>query len=302
MSLKINKPLATIVLGINPEQFDFKKPKEDHFLFLIKDILVRDFKNYTINCYLDTHQKSKYLLDIHNAQQNFEVADFRDVEYPLSKIYFPNLESRIYETLEDFEIRFPKKMYENFLPKLGILLSDAEVSLLVKNSIEYCLTLKSMQKKVELFNKIITDHKYDFSGFSFYLNYAEDQEIYLVDFRNNILGVFDPQINISLIELWINTIGEIKTKAKKLGYNYITSQEKINKNAFGSFITPNISDDLFTNTEQYKEILDHTDEVLTSNNSFNEIKNITRSTFLFFKESFKDGMAEKCYDLTYNQE
>lgn len=300
MSLKINKPLATIALGINPEHFDFERPKDDHFLFLIKDILLRDFPNYMINCYFDYQQVNKYFIDIHNAQKNFEVPVFREVEYPLSQIYFPQLEGRIHESLEDFEIRFSKSIYPNFLPKLGILLNENEISTLVKSSIKYCLKQKNAQKKIALFNKIIADHKYDFSGFSFYLNYAEKQEIYFVDYRNNILGVFDPEINNSLIELWINTIGVLKTKAKKQGYSFITQQENINKNPFGSFVIPTIPDNLFIDTEEYKALLDQAEHTLKSNNSFNEIKCISRSIFLFFRESFKDGMAEKCYDLTYN--
>ncbi len=301
MSLEVKKPLASIVLGVNPEHFDVNRPKDDHFLFLIKDILVRDFPNYLVNCYFDSKQKSKYFIDIHNAHKHLEAPVFRDTEYPLSKIYFPELESRIFESLEDFEIRLPKNLYENFLPKLGVFLNENEIATIVGNSISYCHKQKEAQKKVALFNKLLASHPCDFSGYSFYLNYSEPHEIHFIDFRNNILGVFDTEVNISLIELWINTMGDIKVNAKKFGYEFLTTQESVNKNPFGSFIIPNVSDDLFTDTDKYKDLLDKTDSILTSNNTFNEIKFITRSTFIFFRTCFKDGMAERCYDLNYNE-
>lgn len=300
MSIVIQDPIASIVLGINSTFFTTPDLKDDHLIFLIRDLLATDFPDYKINCYIDNNQKNKYLFDIHNAQLLFENATLKQDSNALGSLHFPDLEESLLECLDDFEIRFSKSIYPEFIEKLNLDVTEQEVADVAQNSISYCYLQKELQNKVKSYNQMLLDSEFDYSGFSFFLNYGDGFEIYLMDYKNNTVGHFKNDINKSLINFWINTIGVLRATAKQLGYDYVKENNNARKNQFETFITPTISSDTFLDDETYTALLNKADNDISNEDQFNEIKQIRYSVFMLFKESFSDGMAERCYDLTYN--
>lgn len=299
MSIAIQEPVASIVLGINSKFFTSPNLNTDHLVFLVKDLLSTDFPDYKVNCFIDTIQDEKYSFDIHNAQIYYENVSLNQNSKKFGSLYFPDLEENLKECLDDFEIRFASSIYPEFLAKLNTIIPEDEVLEISNRSISYCVNQKQIQSKVDLFNQLLLNSEFDFSGFSFYVNYSDTLEIYFVDYKSNTIGHFCSEINTSLVKVWIKTIGELRIKAKKLGYEYVTSNNG-EKNQFETFIVPVVSSDTFLDNELYTSLLDEADNTISNADLYNEIKQIKYSVFMLFKESFSDGMAEKCYDLTYD--
>lgn len=302
MSITILKPVPSIVVGVNSKFFSTPNLNQEHLIFLIKDLLSSDFPDYKINCYIDHNLESKYLFDIHNAHILLEVSAIKKNDHSVGNVYFPQLEENLIECLEDFEFRLTESIYPEFINSINLSITNEEISKAVTETIDYCSLHNRLQIKVKSFNTALENSKYDFSGFSFFLNYADQFEFFLMDYKNNIIGLFSPDVNRSLIEVWIETIGELRNTARTLGYNYIKEQSNLIKNQFETFITPSISDDYLLDTNDHQIALDLADKTIRKADDFNEIIKMQHSMFLVFRESFSDGVAERCYDLAYSTE
>lgn len=243
------------------------------------------YPDYLISCNFNPELGADFEIQAHNAQFRNEPFCFLEN----GELFFYKLSENISTLINNLKSLPAAQSIPDDMSNTDII---QEVQ---KGIVRHDATLEAQKSKTSFNNILETKNHngigYDFSGYVFNVNYADEVNIYLSTPKNNIAAIFKSNISTTVFLVWLSAISDLSKKAFGFGEKYFHANNRED-------VILSTTDDDLLDIQENVDLLDSCEHLISTNNAIIQAR---ESIYILFKEAFISGMETAYFKLSISK-